>query len=470
MKSGRNEPGRNENLTMTAGEPEALPAKRGLAALPVFYGWVIVLMSALAMLATLPGRSHGLGMITERVLKDPGLHSDQTSSGPQKEITDRFMKYPDVERNRVLYGEVNLWATLLGAAFCIPCGKILDRFGIRVTLTAVTLALGLVVLAMTRLTEFWMFAVAILLTRGLGQSALSVVSLSMVGKWFSRRLSGAMGVYSLLVAVSFGQAFSIVGRFKDDPWQVVWGGLGYALIFGMAPLAWIFVRNTPEECGLRVDGIDSSGVEPTAPATGYRLGAALAEPAFWAFALATSMYGLVTSGTGLFNQDILAGRGFPVETFYTLGKVTPIVGLAGNVVAGLLVPRTSLRLIMTISMALLGSALAWLPFVTTYTELMVYAAGFGLGGGMMTVVFFTAFGQFFGRLHLGQIQGFAQMLTVFASAIGQVLPPYAKVYGGSYSPFFFGSAIIVVGLGLWTCFLKMPASIKSATIPNEEAA
>jgi MFS family permease len=454
---------------MTANGIDTFPAKRGFAALPVFYGWVIVVMSALAMLATFPGRSHGLGTITERLINDPNLHSGQATSGDQQGgLTDRFMKYPDEKRNRVLYGEVNFWATVLGAAFCIPCGKLLDRFGIRLTLTAVALALGLVVLAMTRMTGFWMFSVAVLLTRGLGQSALSVVSLSMVGKWFSRRLSGAMGVYSLLVAVGFGTAFSLVGNYKEDAWQVVWAGLGYALILGMAPLAWVFVRNTPEECGLNVDGIESPGVEPNAAATGYRLGAALAEPAFWAFALATSMYGLVSSGTGLFNQDILAGQGFRIETYYTLAKVTPLIGLGGNVLAGWLVPRTSLRLIMTISMALLGAALAWLPFVSNFTELTIYATGFGLGGGMMTVVFFTAFGQFFGRLHLGQIQGFAQMLTVFASAIGQVLPPYAKAYRGSYSLFFFGSAIAVAGLGLWTCFLKMPAPMESATIPGQE--
>ncbi len=457
---------------MTAGEIETIPAKRGLVALPLYYGWAIVLVSALAMLATFPGRSHGLGTITERLLLDPGLHAEPGASDSQQgKITDRFMKYPDVDRNRVLFGEVNFWATILGAAFCIPCGKILDRFGIRLTLTIVALSLGLVVLAMTWLTGFWLFSIAILLTRGFGQSALSVVSLTMTGKWFSSRLSAAVGIYSLLVAVGFGTAFSVVGKYEDDSWQVVWSGLGYALVFGMAPFAWVFVRNTPEECGLRVDGTDSKGVKPNAPATGYRLGAALAEPAFWSFALATSMYGLASSGIGLFNQDILAGQGFPKETFYTLGSVTPGIGLAGNVLAGWLVPRISLRPIMVASMVLLAGALAWLPFVSTFTGLMVYAAGMGLGGGMMTVVFFTAFGQFFGRLHLGQIQGFAQMLTVFASAIGQALPPKAKMYGGSYSLFFFGSAIVVAGLGLWTMFLKMPAPIESATIPeNTEAA
>src|SRR5262249_30805042 len=155
---------------------------------------------------------------------------------------------------RVQFADMNFWATILGAAFCLPCGKLLDRFGIRLTLTAVALLLGIVVLAMAQLTGLWSFFMAILLTRGLGQSALSVVSLAMAGKWFSRRLSLAMGVYTVLMAGGFISAFQIAGLYRDAPWQSVWAGLGYALIFGMAPIALIFVRNGPEECGLAVDG------------------------------------------------------------------------------------------------------------------------------------------------------------------------------------------------------------------------
>ena len=59
-------------------------------------------LAALAMVATLPGRTHGLGLITEPLLADLGL-------------------------DRVGYAAVNLWATLLGALFCVPCGWLLDR-------------------------------------------------------------------------------------------------------------------------------------------------------------------------------------------------------------------------------------------------------------------------------------------------------------------------------------------------------
>src|SRR5262245_45925547 len=107
------------------------------------YGWVMIGIAALAMLATLPCRTMGLGMVTERLLADEAFGID-----------------------KVTYGDINLWGTLLGALFCIPCGRLIDRFGLRITLTATVLALAIPVLWMTRLTGREPFFFAILLTRG----------------------------------------------------------------------------------------------------------------------------------------------------------------------------------------------------------------------------------------------------------------------------------------------------------------
>jgi MFS family permease len=134
------------------------------------------------MMGTLPGRTQGLGLVTEPLIAD--LHID-----------------------RVSYATVNLWATLLGAAFCLPCGRLLDRFGSRVVLSLVALALGISVVAMRSMESVGAVFMAVTLTRGFGQSALSVVSLALVGKWFARRLNFAMGIYSPLVGVGFIIAF-----------------------------------------------------------------------------------------------------------------------------------------------------------------------------------------------------------------------------------------------------------------------
>src|SRR5215470_17668368 len=96
----------------------------GLARLPVYYGWVNLAVAALAMVGTLPGRTQGLGLITEPLLKD--LHID-----------------------RVSYATINLWATLFGATLCFPAGYLIDRLGLRLVSSATVLLLGLVVWQMS---------------------------------------------------------------------------------------------------------------------------------------------------------------------------------------------------------------------------------------------------------------------------------------------------------------------------------
>jgi hypothetical protein len=72
----------------------------------------------------------------------------------------------------------------------------------------------------------------------------------------------------------------------------------------------------------------------------------------------------------------------------------------------------------------------------------------GLSGGVVTVVFFAAFGHLFGRIQLGRIQSAAQLATVLASALGPVLMAEGAAITGSYTPVFFALAGVVGVLGL----------------------
>src|SRR5258706_9420504 len=115
----------------------------------VYYGWIVLVVAALAMVATLPGRTLGLGLITEPLLADLKLA-------------------------RVDYGWMNLWGTLIGSFFSLACGPVIDRAGTRVVLTFNPLLLGIVVLAMTHVHSAMSLAVTPTPTRGLGQSSPSV--------------------------------------------------------------------------------------------------------------------------------------------------------------------------------------------------------------------------------------------------------------------------------------------------------
>jgi sugar phosphate permease len=125
----------------------------------MMYNWIRVIVAALMMVATFPGRTQGLGMVTESLLSD-------------------------FQMDRTLYASYNLWATLLGSLFCIPAGYWLDRSGCKTVLAFILTMLGLTVLWMSLIREsHTAFFVALFLTRGLGQSALSVASIALVSKY-----------------------------------------------------------------------------------------------------------------------------------------------------------------------------------------------------------------------------------------------------------------------------------------------
>ena len=148
------------------------------------------------------------------------------------------------------------------------------------------------------------------------------------------------------------------------------------------------------------------------------LGEALRSPAFWVFALASSVYGLVASGIGLLNESILVERGFTPDIYYQALAVTAITGLFGNFAAGALAGRTSLRSILVTALLVLAAGLAALAHVSTAAHVMAQAVAMGVAGGFIMVVFFSFWGRAYGRAHLGRIQGAAQTMTVVASAVG----------------------------------------------------
>ncbi len=145
------------------------------------------------------------------------------------------------------------------------------------------------------------------------------------------------------------------------------------------------------------------------------------------------MYGLVASGIGLFNESILAERGFGPNVYYQTLVVTALTALAGNFGGGWLAMRLSLPTLLSISLFVLALGLAALPHVTTIVHVMLWATAMGLGGGLVMVLFFSVWPRVYGRKHLGSIQGAAQAMTVVASAVGPLLLAWCVDLTGSYA-------------------------------------
>src|SRR5262249_48283761 len=111
-------------MTALAAQTREYGRPAWFARLPFYYGWVNVAVAAVAMSATLPGRTYGLGLIKEPLRADLGIDD-------------------------LHFNVLNFWAILIGASVVLPVGWLIDRLGARAMLVAVALALGGSVLFMS---------------------------------------------------------------------------------------------------------------------------------------------------------------------------------------------------------------------------------------------------------------------------------------------------------------------------------
>ena len=389
-------------------------------------------VAAFAMVGTLPGRTQGLGLITEPLLRD-------------------------LQMDRVQFARINLWATLIGALFSIGVGRLIDRFGSRIVLTVTVLSLASVVLGMSAASNVAAIAILITLTRGIGQSALSVVSITMVGQWFVRRLNLAMAVYTIALSIGFMLAFPLIGAIVlSNGWRTAWWIVGLALLVGLAPLALLLVRRSPESCSIDIDGEARSDDVGREVREDYTLAKALSTPSFWVFGVASAVYGLIASGIALFNESILAERRFDASTYHRSLIIVALTSLVGNFLGGWIASKWKMNRLLAVAMVLLAGSLVALPHVSTQMHVALYAAVMGLAGGFVIVIFFSFWSAAYGRKHLGKIQGIAQALTVIASALGPLILAETASRTGSYATIFYLLTVVVLLLALCAWFVKVP--------------
>lgn len=137
-----------------------------------------------------------------------------------------------------------------------------------------------------------------------------------------------------------------------------------------------------------------------------------------------------------------------------------LFALAGQMLCGWLSLRHRMSRLLALAMFLYAGGLATLPVLRSGPHLWAFAGVFGIAAGFIIIIFFAIWGHASGRAHLGCIQGAAQMLTVFASAIGPLIFARSREAAGSCAPLLYTLAPVVFcfGLAAWQIRLYPPES------------
>jgi sugar phosphate permease len=415
----------------------AQPAANWLTARRIHYGWIIVALTFLTMLTS--SASLGLpGALIQPLSKEFGWNTEQISST----LALRF----------VLFG-------LLGPFSAI----FIERYGMR---TIICIALSLIAGSMalvTMMTQLSQLFVLWGLALGFGSGMTAVVLGAMVAnRWFEARRGLVIGM--LTASSATGQLIFL----PVAAWLIEHFGWRAAVIpvfiscLVTAMLVFLFMRDRPEDLGIRIFGADPHAPLPSV-APGRRM--PIWEPlhvlrsvsrshAFLVLAATFFICGLSTNG--LIQTHFISLCGDYGLTAIPAASVLAMMGafdFFGTIMSGWLSDRYDSRKLLFWYYSLRGLSLFWLPHSTfSLYGLSIFAMFYGLDwiATVPPTVKLTAAN--FGRERTGMVFGWIFAAHQLGAATAAYGAGSVRTLLLTYTPALYaaGGACMIAGLLVMT--------------------
>ncbi len=335
-------------------------------------------------------------------------------------------------------------ATILSGLSLPFVGRLLDQYGARRMLPALAVALAAGCLVTSRVDDLRSLYLALPTVRILGQGALTLVGSWLIGEWFHARrgLATALAGLGSSLSVVF---FPILNRYviANHGWPAAWQVLGILeLVVLVLPVA-IFLRDRPEDVGLRPDGFEPDD-DPTPNAVASRrqvptsdswsVAEALRDPTFWKLLCVPATSGMIGTGLVFHQTAVLGSRGVSYDWALTLISVQAVVSMTVTLPAGWATDRVESRFLLAAAMLLLAAGVG-LALVLPFPELaLLYAVLLGLHGSVLQSTGSVVWVNYYGRRNQGAVRGLAYSAMVLAAAVGPVPMAVSLDFLGSWSP------------------------------------
>ena len=399
---------------------------------PFFYGWIIVPVAALGFLMSSPGQTYGVSPFTDSLMEALGLSRGALS-----------LAY--------------MFGTIASSLCLTHAGRLYDRYGARVVAPAASLALGLVLVVLSQcdhiarhlsdwlhvpnpsITGFAVILFLFFLLRFSGQGVLTMVSQNLTMKWFDRHRGLVMAMAGMVIAPAFSAMPALLNALVEARgWRGAWLWLALLIGVGFTIVGWLFIRDNPEDCGLKPDGplaAKSLGARPKLDheRRQFDLAQARRTYSFWIFALSLGLFGLYMTALGFHATSIFEAAGMGRSEGYMIFLYASIVSVVLRPIVGWMADRTPLKFILMPMLAGMAISALGLAVLADGPAMWVVVAGNGLAGATIGTIASVTWPNFFGRTHLGAISGFNMSITVFASAIGPALFSTSERTTGSYA-------------------------------------
>jgi OFA family oxalate/formate antiporter-like MFS transporter len=394
---------------------------------PVFYGYVVLFMGSIGVLASIPGQTVGVSVFTDPVKDALGLSRNQFS-------------------NAYMIG------TFLSSFFVSKAGVWFDKYGARYVAFFATLLLGLSLLLCSVsvhisngiqsvlnisswFVPFVVITVLFFFIRFSGQGVLTMASRNMIMLWFDKHRGKVNSISSIGVSLGFSMSPILMNRLIDDHgWEMSWQLLACCLfIFSICILQ--FYRNKPEDFNMKPDGLvkneKRTNVEQVEHS--FTLSEAKETRAFWVIGLVLAFNSFFITGFTFHVVSIFATQDYTkaqaIAVFLPISIIAISVSTLCNILSDYI--RHKIYIYIMIGSGVLASL--GLMFLSRPIGVYLLILGLGILGGLFSVVNAVTWPRYYGRKFLGSITGKIMSFLVIASAIAPSLFSYCYSTFGSYS-------------------------------------
>ena len=396
----------------------------------LFYGWVMLPLATLLMVATSPGQTFGVAYFNVHFLEEFQLSKTGLSS-------------------------IYLVATLL-ASFCIPfVGHFADKFGLRRAVLCAVTAMAIICASCSLIGGVFTMFLAFLALRVTGPGTMTLLATNTLAAWFDRRLGKVSSYAQLAMACSWAVVpMLFVWMIEQFGWRGAYLAIGGIYACLLLPLIGMLYRQSPADVGQLPDGI-RHGNDPSTSgvSTAYQFSAreAMRHHSYWILVAATMLWALV--GTGLIFHLTSVFEAVGTSAKESTRAVTGMAIVMGvmQLIGGILADRFATRWVLLASVSLMTASCVVFANAASYESVFAAFMIFGSSQGLMTIVANTAWARFYGRTHLGKIRGLSLTAAVAGSAIGPVIMGVSADYLGGFGPSFclFAAALGVVTIAAY---------------------
>ena len=379
----------------------------------------------------------------------------------------------DLAVSRGLFSLLRSGEILIGAALAPCVGPLVDRLGGRWLMAGGALVAGLGLVLLSQVGAFWQFLLLrwVLVTVGGVFMCHMVVSVT-VARWFVRKRGRAIaiaglgqGVSKVCIPIVTAALFVWLG------WRSTWTIFGVVTLALVVIPALVFMRRSPEEMGLRPDGIDTpdeslASLVSKDEAMAARHAAAdervwtwqevLRSQTFWIICF---IYGMANVGIAGLNLHVFAyvtDIGFETIVAATVMSIIASSQLGSTMVWGFVSERMEIRrasmLMFLIQSTGLALALAGHQVAALYGGFFFY--GIGLGGSWVLQEIIWA--TYYGRVSLGMVRGLGILVTHAFGAAGAPFFGFIHDATGSYLPSFVAFIIALVVSAFLSLAVRAP--------------